>query len=658
VTYRPLPRSLDPLPDESLPGFLLRLAYRLGISPGRLVVLTGLAMNMRGRVTAPFSLTMQLAPEARDTLARATRLTSGEVADLCLNSLAEHYPPASTVPDHSPWSRRNRQNRWIFIKATRYCPQCLAGDNTEIHRELGGAWRKTWRLPLVFACTTHRRFLEYLCPSCRRPALDCATGTARLPVLPDWHNRNLHPAQCRVAKREGDVSPARRRACGSRLDNPRRHASTISIPNSVVELQQRILDILRPTGPDAATSLGRCTTAARYFTDLRLMTYLVRASWPRARDLVSTPALAEVIDGHMEQEQRRLTDAHAGHVRHPRDVYDTPPMDPVPCAAFLAAADRLLSCDTANTLSGHLRHLLSYDTRRPAKAGWSREFLESRPDCSEGLRQAVAPVLQTYVRDRLPRSLRAPIRLTRFGPQHIAQFLHDDWYKHHFAHLDGINPTHLRRTAAIHLCQIAAGGSIKDAARLIGVPGTREGLERAQSSAKTLHRWARSREDPKEFDVALHALADELDAATNLIDYQQRREALRNWYIDPETWHWLTEQLPPTRPNGFRLELGDRKRQTASIIVWARVTQGEHVFAPHPIRDEQPPDIQSAWRLSDYAMWARFRNGQMHHHDRQLKQVLYNYANQLAARIDTTRSSRSIGKSSLALGQPRSAGVG
>src|SRR6266508_4985161 len=61
MTSRPLPRSLDPLADESLPGFLLRLAYRLGISPARLVTLTGLSMNMQHRIAMPFSLTMQLA---------------------------------------------------------------------------------------------------------------------------------------------------------------------------------------------------------------------------------------------------------------------------------------------------------------------------------------------------------------------------------------------------------------------------------------------------------------------------------------------------------------------------------------------------------------------------------------------------------------------
>src|SRR6476661_5278962 len=32
----PLPRSLEPLPDESLPGFLLRLTHRLDLTPHQL----------------------------------------------------------------------------------------------------------------------------------------------------------------------------------------------------------------------------------------------------------------------------------------------------------------------------------------------------------------------------------------------------------------------------------------------------------------------------------------------------------------------------------------------------------------------------------------------------------------------------------------------
>ena len=39
---RPLPRSLTPLPDESLAGFLLRLSCRLHVPPGQIASMTGL----------------------------------------------------------------------------------------------------------------------------------------------------------------------------------------------------------------------------------------------------------------------------------------------------------------------------------------------------------------------------------------------------------------------------------------------------------------------------------------------------------------------------------------------------------------------------------------------------------------------------------------
>jgi hypothetical protein len=70
------------------------------------------------------------------------------------------------------------------------------------------------------------------------------------------------------------------------------------------------------------------------------------------------------------------------------------------------------------------------------------------------------------------------------------------------------------------------------------------------------------------------------------------------------------------------------------MIAWARVTQGEHLFAPHPIRDQQPPDVQDAWRASDYAAWNRIQKNQVRHVDADLYRVLYVYADELATLID------------------------
>ena len=116
------------------------------------------------------------------------------------------------------------------------------------------------------------------------------------------------------------------------------------------------------------------------------------------------------------------------------------------------------------------------------------------------------------------------------------------------------------------------------------------------------------------------------------------RTALRgDWCIDTETWRWLTGQLPPPQwIHGRPPQLGDRKRQSASVYIWARVTGTEHVFAPHPLRDQQPADQHNAWRLSDYSFWARLQQSCTRPHDIALRHVLDTYACGLAAHIDLT----------------------
>jgi hypothetical protein len=200
--------------------------------------------------------------------------------------------------------------------------------------------------------------------------------------------------------------------------------------------------------------------------------------------------------------------------------------------------------------------------------------------------------------------------LDQIPQPHIAQFLRHDWYQRHLANLDGINPTHLRRTAALHLCQMAVGGSIRQAAVRLGLPDTTATAERCHSNARAVHRWAKQRQDPYEFETAVHNLADELEASPHRIDYHQRRAALDGLCIDADTWAHLVAQLSDSPwPHRRELELGDRKRHCVSVIVWARITGGEHLFAPHPLRDQQPAQLRDAWRLSAYALFARFRDG-------------------------------------------------
>jgi hypothetical protein len=70
ASLSPLPRSLDPLPDESLPGYLLRLAHRLGLAPIRVMQLTGLTTSQDGHQPARRNLMIHLDQAATRTVLR------------------------------------------------------------------------------------------------------------------------------------------------------------------------------------------------------------------------------------------------------------------------------------------------------------------------------------------------------------------------------------------------------------------------------------------------------------------------------------------------------------------------------------------------------------------------------------------------------------
>lgn len=90
-----------------------------------------------------------------------TRLTDSQALALGLAAWRERYPlPAAWAPVAR---RRLPADAWsLFAPATRYCPECLAGDGSPVQQSFGGPWLKTWHLPVVFACPAHRRLLDGL----------------------------------------------------------------------------------------------------------------------------------------------------------------------------------------------------------------------------------------------------------------------------------------------------------------------------------------------------------------------------------------------------------------------------------------------------------------------------------------------------------------
>ena len=140
--------------------------------------------------------------------------------------MSGRYPWAAPLATGDQRGPRSLASPWVFTSATRYCPQCLAGDGSPIQLQHGGAWQKAWRLPVVFACPAHRRLLEYLCPSCRQPPMSAAPGSPAW-LIPRAFDGGLHPAQCRAALKPQAAGQARpplrgqaRRSCAAGRRSP------------------------------------------------------------------------------------------------------------------------------------------------------------------------------------------------------------------------------------------------------------------------------------------------------------------------------------------------------------------------------------------------------------------------------------------------------
>jgi hypothetical protein len=622
---RPLGRSLLPIPGESLPGFLLRLSFRLGLPPALLAELTGLAPAGRGP-RLPAILLTGIPEAAIRTFTRMTRLTSGQAAQLGLASWQGRYPLPATAA-----GRRPLISQPVFTPATRYCPDCLAGDGSAIQESLGGPWLKAWHLPVVFACPAHRRLLEHLCPECGQPVHARRPGTYPA-ILPAMRAAGLHPAQCRTER-----VPARRYrqpvCCGARLDHPR--ARRPADPR-LIALQGKILDLLDPDGAAGTVSAGMPAPPAGYFADLQALGLLACWTWPSARHLSPSPDTASAIDEHIASLRRQETSpGSAARVR-----FDPPPADAAASAGLAYIADGILggSPDDVREL---LRQFLPSSTRKASRTYWGLRILRSETPCSEGLQTAYDPLLRTFTKEGgQPQGRRnAVLRPERWGPENIPAFLRPDWCDRHFTPIADVNDMLVRRTAALRLVQMAAGGSLGEAAGFLGIATTRTAWQgRIYSGAGHVHTGASRQPDPQGFETALSGLARELDApATPLVNYHRRRQALQTWCIDEDTWDRLVGRLPPV-PGPQQPELGNRKRQIASVYAWVQVTSGEHYFAPRPIEAAQPPEVRESWKERRNTIWHLMHRSRPSPHYTNLKAELDAIATSLARSIDTNGS--------------------
>ncbi|MFD8417159.1 TniQ family protein [Streptomyces sp. NPDC059650] len=570
MTLPPLARSLAPLPEESLPGFLLRLAHRLGRSPGRIASLCGLAAYER---RPPAYHLFGLPDDIAATFAAATRLSLTEVNDLTLRRYAATYPVLAKAQVDPKINMVAQREYWAFNASSRYCPECLSGDGSPVQSAYGGPWKLRWHLPVVFACPLHHRLLEVVCPKCGKVLGGATRNRGSLVRQPK--SDGLHPLQCRNPMPEESSagrSAAHREACRARLDTaPQTSGSHLSSEERarMIALQERLNRRLAPDPAEPAAGEG-----GDPFPDLILAAQLIKLSWPAGADLTPTHATAALIDAHAAPITAALDSPLATTRRHLPDLWPAP-ADPATCGALLLAADALLSDREPASLRERVQPLVQAAYERAPKRAY--HMLRSA--------EVSAPLARALVRRRRifhaggssrgPGHLRVPSRDCGFSPEEVPQLLPQAWFDDHLAHLIGhilqVNSwtvRHLRRAASLKLMEMTAGGTWDECAETLGMPrGSAAGTLDVLGGAMPSNLW-------EEFEAGVERIAAELDSHPSRVNYAQRRRGMATWRMPMTDWPELCHDIP---------KLGRLARQQphlATVLVWAEVTQSEHLNCP------------------------------------------------------------------------------
>jgi hypothetical protein len=587
---QPLGRSLDPLSGEDLGGYLLRLASRLHVTPLHLARITGCITPKGPTLRRALLLT---APSRE--FADAMRLNRQEAKALTLLDWAPRYPPISrSLAGDLPFP-----DRWLFNQAPRFCPQCLAGDGSAIQDRYGGAWKKEWHLPVTFACVDHQVMLRDGCTQEHQ-----AWHWTHYLIAQPAH-ATLRPTQCRQPHPDRPTRRGRLNAsCGVSLD--RLPADGGSLTPDAITTQRQILDHL-----SADCTYG---TAVYYFSGLRVIATFLRAIWPRSRELIDPAARSAVGDDMrtIRSQSSVFTDIR---------LLDKPSASATITAALLTAAAAVLVDPDRQDFLAHSIRASGLDS-----APWISAFTKHIAACAPPLRQVLEPLTYTSWRTGYAKSSH-PKR--GYRPEHVPAFLEQDWYLQYFARLlQGRCIKIVRRFVAATLIQQSAGGSIGDAARYLGFSPITQ-----YAPSRTLYNWLATI-GLNNFNHALSDLAQRLDATTDPVDYNKRRHAVQDWCLTIDQWREIISCLPLNPWNPRQPILDDHKRQEASAVIWAHVTQGEPCFAPRPIEAAQPDHTRNAWRASRPATLFQLTRTDPGPIYAELQRLLLRHAQQLAGQID------------------------
>ncbi|MFE1411237.1 TniQ family protein [Streptomyces sp. NPDC058746] len=483
----PLPRSLAPAAGELLPGYLLRLAHRIGATPIEVGQRCGLTT---GNLLPARHLVRLDAGQVRQ-VAEVCRLSRAEVEALTLAGQAPNYTPlhVNYLGRHqSPITMAN--DGWVFTAFSRYCPDCLADT---VGLPGGPVWHGSWRLPHTYLCARHERVLDWRCPACQAPAFSNGyrpDGRWRPTQLVPAPGQRLHPAECRHRPGTG-----RSPACSHRLDQP----GVAERPTpAMLHAHERLAAACTAPPGHTIKSLGGPTSPKQFFNDVRATALALCATWPAAAALLPGHEYLDAVAAHAETLHRtpaeRAGPQNDGWLSR---TVDHPPASPDRAAAVFTLVVELLDGSAGRRVLSQLMSDL------PSAEPGYRRLKQLAPHCSANLRDAIVESTRLRYGGVGPRPL-FPQPLShqgRLDPERIPAVLPEAWA----APLDALGgPTRqLRRDAAIRLVQMAQGGSRAAAARLLGItPGV------FHATTLCIRTWQKKPGNAEAYQKALHRIAE------------------------------------------------------------------------------------------------------------------------------------------------------
>ena len=528
-----LPRSNRPVAHESLAGYLLNLSQRLNVTPGQLMLRTGLKTGARANLL-DLSYSVTIPPDIQARFGTATGLEQEQVLALTLDGIG---PVLDMSRPGKRLARSNYGNKWINPGRTAACPGCLGEDPHP-------TWRTTWMTPWALACTRHHTELIDRCPNCNTPLGEPgATGTRSL--IPQPSAQVATASECRARLPD-------RSLCRFDLAS----APTAAAEPRLLDLQTLLDQAIDTPSQHAHTVLGHRVSSNQWLRDLRLVALALNLT-----DLRSATPRA---DAHPH------LGPSAGNGRR-RTRAATQPPDHIAATQRLILEAHQLLADTSR--AGDL-NALNKRAANQATSIWEQAKNKGGPSVAlteaftkHQMRATQPNRLALYI----PVSCNLPAdRLPAYLP--AAQF--DD----HLADMRGPsrnNPSRsryarpLRRYATIAIAMHSHGIDASAAGRLLGYPDT---LTKAACARASLA--SRDHGGEPELFRRLRSIAESL-ANESPVDYATRRDHFdADWRIADEDFAQLQANLPR------RNTPWETRRLDYSVYLWATITGGDPILAP------------------------------------------------------------------------------